>query len=137
MGIGVALAELEAGVPFAEVADRHSDCKGKGGDLGEFLAGTMVPEFEDAIRNLRLGERTGIFQTEFGLHIAELRQKSPAGPLPFEEVQDDIVRVLTRIHEHREYQRVVAELRLRADIRYVSDTERQHDSRSGLEMASQ
>ena len=30
-GIEAALAELEAGTPFAEVADRHSDCPGNGG----------------------------------------------------------------------------------------------------------
>jgi len=32
--IEAALAELESGEQFAEVANRHSDCKDKGGDLG-------------------------------------------------------------------------------------------------------
>lgn len=131
------MSELQGGAPFAEVAERHSDCKGTGGDLGEFLAGMMVSDFEDAIRNLKPGERTAIFRTEFGLHIAELRQKTAAGPLPFEEVQDDIVRVLTRIQEHREYQRVVAELRSRADIRYIPATEDGHVDGSKSAMASQ
>jgi peptidyl-prolyl cis-trans isomerase C len=66
-GIEAALVELERGDPFAEVAERHSDCKGNGGDLGQFPAGHMVQEFEDAIRALEPGQRTGIFTTPFRL----------------------------------------------------------------------
>jgi hypothetical protein len=65
-GIQAALADLERGVPFAEAADRHSDCKGNGGDLGQFPPGHMVEEFEAAISALQPGERTGIFTTPFG-----------------------------------------------------------------------
>ena len=120
-GIEAALADLLNGATFAEAADRHSDCKDKSGDLGRFLAGTMVQEFEDAIRDLKPGERTGIFRTPFGFHMAELRRKTPAGMLGFEEVREDITRVLTKIEEHQEYLRVVAELRSRADIRWVPE----------------
>jgi hypothetical protein len=70
-GIEAALAELESGTPFAMVADRHSDCKGRGGDLGQFRPGHMVEEFDQAIRDLEPGQRTGIFRTQFGFHIAE------------------------------------------------------------------
>ncbi len=120
-GIEAALADLEGGASFADVADRHSDCKEKSGDLGEFLAGTMVQEFEDAIRELKPGERTGIFRTQFGFHIAELRHKTPAGPLPFEEVRQDITQVLTKIAEHQEFLRVIAQIRATADIRWISN----------------
>jgi peptidyl-prolyl cis-trans isomerase C len=120
-GIEAALAELESGAPFAEVAERHSDCKGNGGDLGEFLAGKMVQEFEDAIRDLKPGQRTGIFRTPFGFHIAELRAKTPAGTVGFDEVREDIKRVLTVMRQHQEYQRAVAVLRSHADIRRVPE----------------
>ena len=120
-GIEAALADLEGGASFAEVVDRHSDCKDKSGDLGEFLAGSMVQEFEDAIRELKPGERTGIFRTPFGFHIAELHHKTPAGPLQFEEVREDIQQVLTKIAEHQEFQRVIAQIRAMADIRWIPD----------------
>jgi parvulin-like peptidyl-prolyl isomerase len=112
------MAELESGQPFAEVAERHSDCKGNGGDLGLFPAGQMVPEFEDASRALEPGQRTGIFTTPFGFHVAELRAKVPLGPAAFEEVQADIERVLAMQNTHQAYQRAAAELRSHAEIRW-------------------
>src|ERR1022692_4324045 len=117
-GIEAALAELERGQPFAEVAERHSDCKGNGGDLGRFPAGQMVQEFEDAIRALEPGQRTGIFSTPLGFHIAELRARIAAGPATFEEVRVVIERVLALQNQHQVYLRAVAELRSRADIRW-------------------
>jgi len=118
VGIEAALAELERGDPFSEVAERHSDCKGNGGDLGRFPAGQMVQEFDDAIRPLEPGQRTGIFTTPFGFHIAELRAKAEACPATFEEVRADIERVLTMQNQHQAYLRAVADLRSRADIRW-------------------
>jgi hypothetical protein len=135
-GIEAALVDLENGAAFAEVADRHSDCKDKSGDLGQFLAGTMVQEFEDAIRDLKPGGRTGIFRTPFGFHIAELRHKTPAGPLDFEEVREDIKQVLTKIGEHEEYVRVVAELRSHADIRWIPEAAAPKQNREAEEMAA-
>lgn len=119
--IQTALAELERGDPFAEVVERHSDCKGNGGDLGQFPAGQMVQEFDEAIRPLEPGQRTGIFTTPFGFHIAELRAKTPPSPASFDDVRADIERVMTMMNEHQVYLRAVGELRSRADIRFVSD----------------
>jgi parvulin-like peptidyl-prolyl isomerase len=116
-----ALAELERGDAFSEVAARHSDCKDNAGDLGEFRAGTMVDEFEQALRCLEPGERTGIFSTSFGFHIAELRAKAPAGVARFEDVREDIERVLAFSAQHEAYARALAELRSQADIRWVPD----------------
>jgi parvulin-like peptidyl-prolyl isomerase len=117
-GIEVALAELERGDPFSEVVECHSDCKGNGGDLGQFPAGQMVQEFEDAIRAIEPGQRTGVFTTPFGFHIAELRAKLPAGPASFEEVRADIERVLAMQNQHQVYLRAVADLRSCAEIRW-------------------
>ena len=48
-GIEKAREELAKGRPFAEVADELSDCPGKGGDLGVFGHGDMVPGFEQIV----------------------------------------------------------------------------------------
>lgn len=118
-GIEVALAELECGEPFAEVANRHSDCRDKGGDLGQFPAGHMVEDFEEVIRELQPGERSDIFTTPFGFHIALLHERIPAGTATFDEVREGIERVMTFAKQHEAYLRTVAELRSRADIRWI------------------
>jgi len=81
----------------------------------------MVQEFEDAIRALDPGQRTGVFTTPFRFHIAELRLKTPRAPATFEEVRADIERVMTMMNEHQVYPRAVAEIRSRADIRWIPD----------------
>jgi peptidyl-prolyl cis-trans isomerase SurA len=78
----------------------------------------MLQEFEDAIRALEPGQRTGIFTTPLGFHIAELRARTDVGPVPFEEVRADIERVLALQNQHQFYLGAVAELRSRADIRW-------------------
>lgn len=117
-GIEAALAEVERGEPFSEVAERYSDCKGNGGDLGQFPAGYMAPEFEDAIRTLEPGQRTGIFATRLGFHIAQVGAKTAGGAANFADVREDIERVFARMYEHEAYLRAVAQLRSGADIRW-------------------
>jgi len=87
--IKAALADLERGDPFPEVANRYSDCPGNGGDLGRFPAGHTVQEFEDAVRALDPGQRTGVFTTSFGVHIAILYAKIPGSVATLDEVRED------------------------------------------------
>lgn len=117
--IELALADLNRGVPFAEAARLHSDCKDQGGDLGEFPAGHMVEDFEEALRTVQPGQRTGIFTTPFGFHIALLHSVRPAGPAAFEEVRAGIEKVFAFSRQHEAYQRAIAELRSRANIEWV------------------
>ena len=117
--IQTALMELKSGDSFAEVAERWSDCKGSGGDLGAFPGGTMVKEFEDVLRDLNVGDRSDIFVTPFGFHIAELRAKQADGAADFASVRDDIARVMNTMAEHQAFIIAVEELRRKADIRRV------------------
>ena len=65
---------------FAELAKAHSDCpsKSKGGDLGEFTKGRMVPEFEKAAFALPLNTVSDPVKTQFGWHLIMTTQKTPA-----------------------------------------------------------
>lgn len=118
-GIRAALADLESGMPFGEAAERHSDCKGNGGDLGEFPPGHMVEDFEAAIGRLKPGERTGIFTTPFGFHIAELRGRKTGGEAAFEDVRADIEAAFTMRNRQELYLRAVDELRAKAEVQRV------------------
>jgi len=94
-GIEAALAELAApGADFAEVADRLSDCPGRGGDLGWFPMGQMVDEFDAVVFRMQPGDQSGIFRTPFGFHIAKVLDRKPAGPLPLDDVKGQIAETL-------------------------------------------
>lgn len=66
---------ISNGEDFAKLARSHSDDKGsaiKGGDLGWFKAGVMVPEFDNAVAKLEEGELSPIVESAFGYHIIQL-----------------------------------------------------------------
>jgi peptidyl-prolyl cis-trans isomerase C len=122
-GIEAALTALESGEPFAAVANRYSDCKGNGGDLGSFARGVMVEEFDNVVFAMKAGERSPIFRTPFGFHIAEVRSKTPGGIAELREVKDTIKRFLTAKREQDAARRVAERLRAQARIRRISARE--------------
>jgi len=68
-------ALLKQGIPFEQVADEHSDCPGRGGDLGFFPRGQMVEEFDAIVFDLPVGTISPIFRTPFGFHIAKVHER--------------------------------------------------------------
>ena len=67
----LALTELNDGVPFADVAKKYSDgpAGSRGGDLGWFQQGQMVPQFDEAAFALQAGQTSGIVESPYGYHI--------------------------------------------------------------------
>jgi parvulin-like peptidyl-prolyl isomerase len=63
--------QLDGGADFAGLAREHSDCpsSAKGGDLGQFGRGQMVPAFETATYGMEIGGVSGVVETDFGYHL--------------------------------------------------------------------
>jgi hypothetical protein len=115
--IEAAYADIRNGCPFSEVADRHSDCAGNGGDLGWFPRGEMVEEFDGVVFALPVGGISEIFQTQFGFHIATVLERRPAGVRPFKEVENDIAAAILNEKRQKAVENFLDGLRARADIR--------------------
>jgi parvulin-like peptidyl-prolyl isomerase len=109
-------ARIGAGEDFAVVADEASDCPGRGGDLGFFEPGVMVPEFDEIVFALPAGRRSKPFRTPFGWHLARVIERRPAGVLPFEEVRGRIADALYYEKRQRAINVYVDKLRAQAAI---------------------
>lgn len=92
------LAKLRAGGDFAELAKSSSDDPGsaaKGGDLGFFGRGQMVPPFEAAAFALEPGALSEVVESPFGFHVIRVEEKKPGGARPLAEVRDEIAKTVT------------------------------------------
>lgn len=79
------------GANFEEMAKMYSDdttSKVKGGDLGIIRKGETIPEFEQEIFKLKIGEVSKPIRSPYGYHIIKVEKKIPAEILPFEKVKN-------------------------------------------------
>ncbi len=105
---------------FVERAKKLSQDPGsgkKGGDLGYFASGELVPEFEEAAGKLELGEVSDPVQSEFGFHIIRVTDRRLQ---PFEEVRDQIAQELSGAEAEEAFQDLVVQAYEDADVRVNS-----------------
>jgi peptidyl-prolyl cis-trans isomerase C len=106
--------KIVAGAAFEELAMSESDDVGsgtRGGDLGEFGRGQMVPEFEAAAFAAKPGEVTPVVRTQFGYHILKVESNELT---PFEEVRA----MLERSERQERLQAVLEKMKSEAKVSY-------------------
>lgn len=104
--------EIEDGLSFEEAAIKYSTCpsKDKGGNLGEFSRGQLVPEFEDKAFEMEKGELSKPVKSQFGFHIIRLEEKNESIEKTFEEVKEEIRTQFTRLKQQDLYLDKIKEL---------------------------
>lgn len=86
---------------FADLAKQYSKDPGsaaKGGDLGMFGRGMMVKPFEESVFSLKVGEVSGLVQSDFGFHIIKLVAIQAAKSQPLAEVRGLVTQRIKSVH---------------------------------------
>jgi peptidyl-prolyl cis-trans isomerase C len=117
------LAQVKAGGSFEELAKKYSvdSSSAKGGDLGWFGKGSMVPVFEKAALSLKEGQVSDVVKSDFGFHIIKLTGKRPAGVRPLDEVKDQIKGAIMPAKQQEVFQKIKEELKKSAKITVKED----------------
>lgn len=107
------LAEIKSGLAFADAAQKYSSCpsKERGGNLGQFSKGQMVPEFETATFAMTPGEISEPVKTQFGYHLIELHSITGGDDVAFEDVADQVKQYYTSVKHNEVYNNKQNELK--------------------------
>jgi parvulin-like peptidyl-prolyl isomerase len=88
-----ALDRIKKGESFEKVAREMSmdpATAAQGGRLSPFRKGQLVPEFENAVMQLKNGQISPIVKSHFGYHIIKKLGEKPLPPEPLDQAKEDI-----------------------------------------------
>ncbi|AUJ25713.1 MULTISPECIES: peptidylprolyl isomerase [Virgibacillus] len=118
--------KLDDGGKFSDLAKEYSTdgSAEKGGDLGYFSAGQMVPEFEDAAYSMKKDEISDPVKTQHGFHIIKVNdirdKEEQLGK--YEDVKEDLRReLLTKKMDPAKMQEKIDKLIKDADVKVKID----------------
>lgn len=91
-------ALLDDGADFADLAREHSTdgAAEGGGSLGWFGLGAMIPEFEEAVQAMEVGDYMGPLETRFGWHLVLLNDTRMSSAPALEEVREALEESIQR-----------------------------------------
>lgn len=110
---------IDKGADFAEQARLHSEdgSAAQGGDLSWISPGETVPEFENAMDALKVGQVSGLVQSGFGWHLIQVMERRNTDISTEQKKQQARKAILTSKSEDA-YQDWLRQLRDRAFIEY-------------------
>lgn len=109
------LEKIKSGsISFENAAKENSSCPSKenGGSLGEFTKGQMVPEFDNAVFNMSVGEISEPVQTQFGYHIIRLDKKNGAKEISYDEIKDRLAQKILADKQQAAYNSKINQLKI-------------------------
>ena len=105
---------------FAALATEKSTDTGsakKGGELGLFGQGRMVPEFDKVAFSLKVGEISQPVKTRYGYHIIKVTERKEGERKPFDQVKEQIRTTLRNQRLQEQVDGHFAELKKNADVK--------------------
>jgi foldase protein PrsA len=109
---------------WAAVAKQYStdpSSKDKGGELGYFGRGQMVPAFQDAAFAAKVGQIVGPVKSPFGYHVIQVEDRKPAQKATLASAHDQIKTQLTTQQQSQQVPLFLQSLRSSAKIDVYDD----------------
>lgn len=130
-----ARADLQAGMSFDEVVAKHGD--GPLVQLGGHFDWTQPESVADAdlrqaLEQLKAGEMSGPIEGKSAYMLVKVTESKSARTTPFEEVQDELRKVISERKRQERLKSVVAEIKSKAVIETMFDGESPDGDRQGL-----
>ncbi|MFS0880315.1 peptidylprolyl isomerase [Metabacillus niabensis] len=124
--------KLDEGGDFAELAKEYSTDPGsaqKGGELGFFGKGQMVPEFEEKAFSMKVDEISDPVKTSLGYHIIKVTDRQEAEEANFEKSKEEIKDTLFQQKLQTEYPTWLEDKKENYDIKnYLTDDKKEESS---------
>jgi foldase protein PrsA len=117
------LAADNSDANWKKVAKQYSidpGSKDKGGSLGTFPKGRMVPEFEKVAFSIKPGTVSVPVKSQFGWHVIEVQKKTPGSTKTFEEAKAMIEQSLKFQVQAKAWETWLADAEKTAGIKYAS-----------------
>jgi len=131
------LDELSKGASFEDLAKAHSidATADRGGDVGYFRLGQIIPDFENACLKLQVGQTSGIVHTQFGYHIIKLTDKKEPAVQPLEKVRRAIEDELRKKKRSELFDKLVLKLKKRYQVTIEEDVFKSLETLNGKKEA--
>lgn len=113
------LQKLKAGADFSQLARQYSKdpSKERGGDIGYFAKGQLMPEIEEVCFKLEVGQISEVIKTQFGYHIIKLTDKKEPRAVELSEVKDAIEKEFKDKAQQETLSGLIKNLKSKARIR--------------------
>ena len=110
----------EEDADFAELAKANSDSPSgkKGGDMGFQPRGAFVASFEKVAFELKVGQISDVVETPYGYHIIKVTDRKEAYTKTFDEVKEQIKKVLMQRKQLEYIPKHIESLKAKAKIVY-------------------
>lgn len=126
---------LKNGADFAKLAKKYSQDPGsseRGGELGYFPKGRMVPAFEKVAFSLKPGQISKPFRTVFGYEIVQVEAVRPKRVLPLSEVKGNIKQTLMQKEQQAMLKKLVTKLRKQYHVKINNKVLKEFAQQIGL-----
>lgn len=112
-------AELAKGAAFEDLARARSmdPTAQRGGDIGYFPKGQLMPEFEAACQALEVGQASEVVKTQLGYHLIKLTDRRAPQLKPLEQVRDAIRAELRTVKRQQIFNELVEKLRQKTQVK--------------------